>query len=208
MTIQLSAEGLRKTFNRRTIFDGVTFTASQGQTVLVTGRNGSGKSTLVKLLAHVLTPSSGGSTLTVGDRPVSDLEWPSYIGLVSPYLQLYEEFSAEENLGLALTMRGWKVDSGRVLELLGNVQLGHRAGDVVRTYSSGMKQRMKLAFALIHRPAVLFLDEPMTNLDADGIALVRRTMRKQRESGILVVATNDLTDVEEFEAKVDLDARR
>jgi ABC-type multidrug transport system ATPase subunit len=71
-----------------------------------------------------------------------------------------------------------------------------------------MKQRVKYAVALAHSPHVLVLDEPMTNFDTDGIALVRTVMRQQRERGILVVATNDPTDVEHVDARVDLNAAR
>ncbi len=207
MTVHLTASGLRKTFNRRMIFDGVTFDAETGNTVLICGRNGSGKSTLVKLLCRVLTPSAGALAIVSNGHDVPEIDWPSHVGLVSPYVQLYEEFSARENLGLALALRGAPADSGRVSELLEEVALSHRSDEPLRTFSSGMKQRIKLTFALIHRPGILFLDEPMTNLDAEGIALVRRVMRRQREHGILVVATNDLTDVEEYDTKVDLDAR-
>ncbi len=207
MTVQLKGSDLRKTFNRRMIFDAVRFEAGAGDTVLICGRNGSGKSTLVKLLTRVLTPTAGSLSLVVDGREVTDLEWPMHVGLVSPYVQLYDEFTARENLELALALRGLTPDANRVGELLNDVSLSHRADDPVRTFSSGMKQRIKLAFAMIHRPAVLFLDEPMTNLDVDGIALVRREMRRQRERGVLVVATNDLTEVEEYATKVDLDAR-
>ncbi len=208
MTVQITASGLRKTFNRRMIFDAVTFEAQTGDTVLICGRNGSGKSTLVKLLSRVLTPSAGTLSLTAEGKAVAEVDWPTHVGLVSPYVQLYDEFSARENLDLALSLRGAPPDAGRVNQLLEEVTLGHRADDAVRTYSSGMKQRIKLAFALIHGPGILFLDEPMTNLDAEGIALVRRVMRRQQERGVLVVATNDLTDVEEYKTKVDLDAHR
>ena len=207
MTVALTASGLRKTFNRRMIFDGVTFEARSGNTVLISGKNGSGKSTLVKLLTRVLTPSAGAIALSAEGCVIPEIHWPLHVGLVSPYMQVYDEFSARENLDLALTLRGLPPDAARVAELLDDVGLTDRSDDPLRTFSSGMKQRIKLAFALIHNPAVLFLDEPMTNLDAAGIALVRRVMQRQREQGILVVATNDQTDVDAFETKVDLDAR-
>ena len=143
-------------------------------------------------------------SLRVNGRVVSEDRWPEQIGLVSPYFQLYEEFTAKENLDLALALRGAKADDSRADELLEEVALLHRAKDPVRTFSSGMKQRVKLAFALMDQPAILFLDEPMTNLDTDGIALVRRVMRRQREFGVLIVATNDMSDVDEYEIKVDL----
>jgi len=194
--VHLVARDLRKTFNRRVIFDGVSVTLDPGQTLLITGRNGSGKSTLVKILAGVLSPSGGS---------VSESGSP---GLVSPYLQLYDEFSAVENLRLAMSLRGLPYDRVRGDDLLRRVGLAARKDDPVRTYSSGMKQRAKYAFALMHRPVVLLLDEPMSNLDADGISLVRSIMAEHREAGILVVATNDLTDIDRYDERIDLNGAR
>ncbi len=207
MSIELRGAALRKVFNRRTIFDRVEFEVHSGQTLLVTGRNGSGKSTLVKIISRVLTPTAGTVSLSLDDTAVGDQAWTGAVGLVSPYLQLYDEFSARENLVLALTMRGSRSDPARIAGLLEEVALTARADDPVRTYSSGMKQRVKYAFALIHRPPVLILDEPMANLDADGMGLVRRVMTAQRASGLLVVATNDLSDVDTHDFRVDLNAR-
>jgi heme exporter protein A len=192
----LSASDLRKTFNRRVIFEGISFSLESGGTLLVTGRNGSGKSTLVKILAGVLSPSRG-SVRRSGD-----------VGLVSPYLQLYDEFSAEENLRLGMALRGLPYEGPRGEELLRRVGLHTRKDDPVRAYSSGMKQRAKYAFALIHRPGILLLDEPMSNLDADGISIVRGIMAGHREAGLLVVATNDLADIDRYDERIDLNAAR
>jgi heme exporter protein A len=171
---------------------------------LITGRNGSGKSTLVKILCGVLTPTEG--TVRIGGtRARRDIDIPSTIGMVSPYLQLYDEFTGEENLHLALSIRGRRPDPSWSGTLMEKVGLGGRGNDLVRTYSSGMKQRLKYAFALVHRPTILVLDEPMANLDADGIAVVRAIMGEHRRKGILVVATNDLTDVDHFDLRVHLD---
>jgi ABC-type multidrug transport system ATPase subunit len=207
MDITFTARSLRKTFNRRVIFRDVSLEARAGHTVLISGRNGSGKSTLVKLLSRVLTPTGGTMNLTVNGREVAEPDWPAVVGLVSPYFQLYEEFSARENLELALTLRGRRIDRGRIDDLLQEVSLFPRAEEAVRTFSSGMKQRVKLAFALVSRPSVLFLDEPMTNLDAEGIALVRTIMARQCETGMLFVATNDATDVQRYDTRVDLNGQ-
>jgi heme exporter protein A len=127
-----------------------------------------------------------------------------FIGLVSPYLQLYDEFTARENLTFALAVHGLKSWFPTIQPLLERVQLARRLDDPLRTFSSGMKQRVKYAFALVHRPAILILDEPMANLDANGIELVKHIMREQLENGMLIVATNDTTDVEGYDAQVEL----
>jgi heme exporter protein A len=207
MHLSLQASGLRKVFNRRPIFDGIGFRVQWGETLLITGRNGSGKSTLVKIIADVLTPSAGEVALS-GEEGAVRGQRQRYFGLVSPYLQLYDEFSAEENLRLAQRIRGLKEDEHEADRLFDVLGILHRKRDPVRAYSSGMKQRAKYAMALIHRPPVLLLDEPMSNLDAEGIEAVRGVMQAQRTAGILVVATNDLTDVEYVEHRVDLHGTR
>lgn len=204
MNLTLEGTGLKKVFNRRTIFDNVAFSITFGQTLLVTGKNGSGKSTLVKIISNVLTPTAGTIGLHIDGRRVEGALLSARIGLVSPYLQLYDEFSAEENLRYAVTLRGRTPDAQAIAMLLRKVFLDRRKDDPVRTYSSGMKQRLKYAFALSSDPLILILDEPTSNLDLEGIAMVKEIMQEQRNKGILIVATNDLSDVTEYDAQVDL----
>lgn len=207
MSLQLTAANLKKVFNRRVVFQDISFAVQQQQTLLITGRNGSGKSTLVKILSDVLSPTDGTVTISPLDR-ARNFQRSSVIGLVSPYLQMYDEFSAEENLQYALAIRGMRDDANHIHALLKKVFLLERRSDAVRTFSSGMKQRMKYAFALIHNPSILILDEPTSNLDTEGIAMVKQIMREQTQEGILIVATNDLSDVERFDAQVDLNGQR
>ncbi len=199
--------GLTKVFNRRIIFENISFALEAARTMLISGRNGSGKSTLVKLLAGLLTPTRGTVSID-GTGARNEFDRLAAIGMVSPYLQMYDEFSAAENLRFAMAIRGMPFDRDYADDLLKRVALLQRKDDPVRTYSSGMKQRVKYAFALIHRPPVLILDEPMSNLDADGITVVRAIMAEHRNGGILIVATNDLSDVEGYDEHVDLNAGR
>jgi heme exporter protein A len=128
----------------------------------------------------------------------------SIIGLVSPYLQMYDEFTARENLQFFLAARGLRNLEPEIQPLLEQLQLKGRLDEPVRTFSSGMKQRVKYAFALIHHPPILILDEPMSNLDLDGTELVKEIMGRQRSEGILIVATNDVSDVDRYDKRVDL----
>jgi heme exporter protein A len=203
-SVHIKASGLKKVFNGRTIFSDISFLLTPGQTLLVTGRNGSGKSTLVKILCGLLTPTAG-SVDRGGERRRSEAALLAEIGLVAPYLQMYDEFSAVENMRSALAMRGLKPSAYDIDAILQRVGLYVRRADDVRTYSSGMKQRMKFAFALIHCPLILFLDEPMANLDSEGMEMARGVLREQRSKGMLVVATNEVNDVDTFDQKVNLD---
>jgi heme exporter protein A len=206
MHMTIEAAGLAKIFNRRVIFQNVAFLLAHHEVLRVIGKNGSGKSTLVKIIAHTLTPSHGSVKFRSDENPDVGETPQRVIGLVSPYLQMYDEFTALENLRFASRIRGLRPDMERMETLLGTVGLAARRNDAVRTYSSGMKQRLKYAFALVHMPSVLILDEPMANLDAEGMEIVRQIMDDQRRSGILIVATNDLTDLNSFDHQVDLNA--
>jgi heme exporter protein A len=208
MTFQaaVKADGLKKVFNRRVVFEGISFSISPNQTLLISGRNGSGKSTLIKIVAGVLSPTAGSVSISGPPERGGLFGHQALIGMVSPYLQMYEEFSAEENLLYASAIRGEAYDQNRAHELLRRVALFERKDDPVLTFSSGMKQRIKYAFALLHRPPILLLDEPMANLDADGITIVREIIREHRRSGAVMVATNDLTDVDVYDERITLDA--
>ena len=205
MELNITGNDLRKEFNRKTIFRDISFTLRTGQTLLISGRNGSGKSTLVKIIAEVLTPTAGTVSLSLGSTGIAPDRF-LWIGFVSPYLQLYEEFSAAEMLALSLELRGLEDDPGRIQDLLTTVGLAGRERDIVRTFSSGRKPRVKYAMALLHRPPLLILDEPMANLDADGVALAQRIMQEHLLTGALIVATNDLTDITHHDVLVDLNA--
>ncbi len=204
-SIILRADDLRMVFNRRVVFDGVHFSIVAGQTLLISGKNGSGKSTLLKILAGVLTPSAGSVTVS-GPGGNGIFGRQSLFGFVSPHLSLYDEFSAEENLQHFAAIRGAAYDRAFADDLLRRVALYSRKDDPLRAYSSGMKQRAKYAAALLHHPPILLLDEPMANLDAEGVTIVRSLMAEQRLTGALVVATNDLTDVDRYDERVDLNA--
>ena len=186
------ATGVTKEFNRRTIFRDVSISLSQGESLAITGRNGSGKSTLVKVVAGLLSATRGKVEYLVDGKSIDHENMRSHIGLVTPYLQLYDEFSGRENLELLSKIRSDAgIDGRRIEEVLEMVGLWERKSDYVRTYSSGMKQRLKYALAVLHRPSLLILDEPTSNLDHDGIGMVKKIVDEQKLSGVLIVATND-----------------
>ncbi len=190
--LTISAQGISRDFNRRSVFKGISFSLTSPASMAVTGRNGAGKSTLVKIIAGVLNPTGGALSYSVDGKSITVDELKHHIGFVSPYLNLYDEFTAWENLEILSRIRlvsGF--DDRRARQLLESLALWERRDDSVGTFSSGMKQRLKYAFALLHQPALLILDEPSANLDADGIAVIKRTIADQKLSRMLIVATND-----------------
>jgi heme exporter protein A len=121
---------------------------------------------------------------------------------------MYDEFTAVENVVILESMRTGRAPAvAEVESLLGEVGLAARRHDRVGTFSSGMKQRVKYATALIHRPPLLILDEPTANLDDEGTAFVHRVVERQRESGIVVVATNEASEAAWCSSRIELGTR-
>jgi len=206
--IQLQLEDIRKEFSRRIIFDKINFNLKNGDSIAITGINGSGKSTLVKIIAGILSPTRGALTLTVNGKEMKTEQYHNYIGFVAPYIQMYDEFSAYENLKFFAHIRGMLFDREFADFILERVVLYDRRNDAVRTFSSGMKQRLKYAFALLHKPEILIFDEPRANLDRHGIATIYTIMEEQKQEGILILATNDQEDLQYAETVVNLDELR
>jgi heme exporter protein A len=208
-TMTLTLSDVSKEFNRRSIFRNVSFSLGNGDSLVITGRNGSGKSTLVKILCGLLSPTKGTIAYTSEGKSIEHDNVRNHIGLVSPYLQLYDEFTGWENLELLSNIRSDRVlEQGRIEEVLRDVGLWERRNDFLRTYSSGMRQRLKYAFALVHKPEILVLDEPTSNLDADGIEMVRRRVEEQKNGSILILATNDAEEATWCSRMIDLGSVR
>ena len=170
------------------LFRDLSGDASAGEVVAITGPNGSGKSTFLRILSGLIRPTAG--QVTWNGSAARELR--HVVGLASPELQLYGELSALENLSFfsRLLGVGLSADSlGERLVSLGLMERDHHKR--VAVFSSGMKQRLRLAFALLASPVVLLLDEPGSNLDAEGNAAVRRVIGDQRKRGVTLVATND-----------------
>ncbi len=188
----LTATELKKVFNRRVVFKNISFEVKSGEVLSITGPNGSGKSTASKIICGLLTPTSGEIVLMDDGMKIDRDEIHEHVGFVAPYLELYGEFTALENLRIEAKARGlkWKGDD-KLHEILELVGLFSRRNDELRSFSSGMKQRLKYAAALIHEPDMMVLDEPTANLDIAGTDMVFALVDKLRKDKIVVVATND-----------------
>ena len=167
-----------------------------GQTLVLAGANGSGKSTLVKIIAGLLPPTAGIVEIAIDGRPLDPIERRAHIGFVSPDLTLYGELTGVENLTFFASLRGVDMSRDDLAALLDRVGLLGRGRDLVSNYSSGMRQRLKYAFALLHHPAILLLDEPTANLDMAGVGIVERIVSDQKSGGLVVIATNEPREME------------
>ena len=192
--ISLQAKELGKWFGRRKVFDRVNFSVEETGSLVVTGKNGSGKTTLLKILCGLIRPTRGQLLINSGQKSLTPEESKNLLWLVMPDLELYGELTALENLLFLSRIRGMSSSRGELEKKLGQVGLGGREYDPVFSFSSGMKQRLKYALALLFEPGVLLLDEPTANLDEEGISLVDRMVSRQKERGILILATNEKAD--------------
>src|SRR5512135_59523 len=179
--LAVETEGLTRTFGARKALDNVTFDLPEGAFLSVFGPNGAGKTTLVKVLTTLTAPSSGTARVAGLDVVEGAVELRERIGLISHNPLLYPDLSAEENLEFFAQMYGVPDSEARVRELLESVELDHRRLDLVRDFSRGMLQRLSIARALLHRPQVLFLDEPYSGLDPHARDILDSLIAQIRE---------------------------
>jgi heme exporter protein A len=205
----IAAENLDKSFSGARLFSGLSFSASRGL-VAVAGRNGCGKTTLLKILAGLARPSSGLVRVqTEGAPALSASERRLAVGWAGPDLELYGELTALENLRFFRKAAGRDTDAADLARRLTEVGLAPEAMDrSVAAYSTGMKQRLRIAFATLFDPPVLLLDEPMVGLDVEGRETVSRAIAAARKRGPVLVASNDERDFVEPEQRIELGIRR
>ncbi len=192
-TLQL--DKLTKIFGRRLVFKDIDFTFSEGNVYGITGSNGSGKSTLSKIVIGINSPTRGKVYHKLAGKDISPNDLHNHVGFVSPYLVLYDEFSAEENLKHFAKIRGIMFDQNFTDGLFSDFKLLDRKNDLLKGYSSGMKQRMKYIFALQHNPELLILDEPTSNLDNQGKDTVYNIINREKKNKLILVTSNEDSDL-------------
>jgi ABC-2 type transport system ATP-binding protein len=187
----IEVEGLVKRYGERAAVDGISFSVSQGELFGLLGPNGAGKTTTLSILATLLPFDAGRVTLGGHALPREAERLKPLIGLVPQDLALYPPLSAWENLaffGRIYGLRGATLRE-RIREALAVVGLLDRAKDAVKTYSGGMKRRLNLAAGLLHRPQILFLDEPTVGVDPQSRNFIFEHVEGLREQGMTIIYT-------------------
>lgn len=187
--ILLEVENLGKLFGRRRVFKGISGRVGSGELVRVVGSNGSGKSTLLRIFCGLTRPSEGKVRFLLDGEEAAGEKIRKLVGWVAPALSLYGELSGIENLRFILKVRGCRHGEKDLEALLARVGLEGRGGDEVQSFSTGMKVRLKYAQAILHDPKVLLLDEPYSNLDAEGREFVDSLVTEWLKKGIVVMAS-------------------
>jgi heme exporter protein A len=206
MSWRIELRQVSKAFDERMVLRGISATVTAPGAWTILGPNGSGKSTLLRIIAGLLTPTDGEVVYLHNGERLSGHQRRQAVGMVAPDIALYRPLTALENLRFFARTRGLQMRDSDLLQWLEQVQLRSRAHDLIATFSTGMVQRLKLLTALLHRPPVLLLDEPGSNLDAAGIEFIRETVKEQAEHGIVIIATNDTRELDYGEPLIQLGA--
>jgi ABC-2 type transport system ATP-binding protein len=188
----LGVAGVHKSYGRFEALRGVSFDVPSGELFGLLGPNGAGKTTLMGILAGLSDATAGGVRLFDRQFTRTDRESRQLIGLATQDLAIYPELTARENLlffGKLYGLRGANL-STRVKEMLAAVELTERANQLVKTFSGGMKRRLNLAVALVHRPKLLLLDEPTTGVDPQSRNHIFEQVRSHNAAGLTVVYTS------------------
>lgn len=188
MQIQLSNAG--KKFNRDWIFRNLEYQLTSGQAYAITGPNGSGKSTLLQCIAGSMALSTGACHWQYQQQPIEADHVYRHIALAAPYLEIIEEMTAAEFLQFHQSFKPL-LPGLSIPEILRIVDIEHAAQKQIRYYSSGMKQRIKLAQAIFSDTAMLLLDEPCTNLDKKGYQLYQELISRYAGDRLVIVSSND-----------------
>ncbi len=182
-------QGLTKSFGNHLALRGVDLKARQGESVVIFGPNGAGKTTLIKVLATIMNPSSGSVVVDGLNLKNNAEEIRRRIGVVAHQTFLYSDLSAYENLEFYSRMYDVPRHKERIHEVAAMVGMVSRLHDRVGTLSRGMQQRLSIARSLLHKPAIMLLDEPETGLDQQAISMLWKALETEGERKRSIILT-------------------
>ncbi|MGB1250157.1 MAG: ABC transporter ATP-binding protein [Candidatus Promineifilaceae bacterium] len=201
----LITNNLFKRYGDFVAVNGVSFEIGRGEVFSLLGPNGAGKSTTIGMLSCLLSPSEGDATIAGHSIRNNPAGVKAAIGFVPQDLALYEDLNARQNLNFWGAMYGMsgKSLSSRVEEVLEQVQLRDRAKDRVKTYSGGMKRRLNIAVGLLHKPQLVFMDEPTVGIDPQSRRRILDMVKELQTEGMTVLyTTHYMEEAEELSDRV------
>lgn len=195
--MKISLEGVGKKFNYEWIFRKIDLEISPEKTLAVTGSNGSGKSTLLQIISGHMMCSEGTLTYERNAQTIKDEVLYKHISIAAPYLELIEEFTVPELVNFHLQFKKFfnSIDTARFLEITGLFASRHKP---IKYFSSGMKQRVKLALAILSETDILLLDEPTSNLDSKAVDWYQHLISDYGRQRTIIVCSNLLKQEYEF----------
>ncbi|HTD99309.1 MAG TPA: ATP-binding cassette domain-containing protein [Mucilaginibacter sp.] len=187
--MKITLQNIGRRFNRDWIFRNIDYTFGIGETYAILGPNGSGKSTLLQVLNGSLSPSVGSIDYAMDDKPVAADEIFKQLSLAAPYLELIEEFTLDEMTDFHFKFKPYLhgMDQKAVADLL---SLEGAKNKMIKYFSSGMKQRLKLALAFCSDTPLLMLDEPTSNLDTQGVDWYLSLVQQFALNRLTVICSN------------------
>jgi ABC-type multidrug transport system ATPase subunit len=189
--MKITLQNIGRRFNRDWIFRNIDYTFTSGETYAILGPNGSGKSTLLQVLNGSLAPSTGDIKFFLDDNPIEIDTVFKQVSLAAPYLELIEEFTMDEMTNFHFKFKSYRAGMNKdaVIDLL-NLQGGRNK--MIKYFSSGMKQRLKLALAFCSDTPMLMLDEPTSNLDTQGVDWYLNLVQQFAADRLTIICSNQL----------------
>jgi len=193
----IEVKQLVKRYGSVTALDHISFEAKAGEIVGLLGANGAGKTTTMRILTGFMPPTEGTARIAGFDVLTDSMEVRRRVGYLPERVPVYPDMTVEGYVTFWANLRGVKQAKQRVLSVLKSFDLLDRRYKLVRSLSKGLKQRLGLAQALVHDPAVVILDEPTIGIDAQQVIEVRETVRKLREAHTVLFSSHILSEVEQ-----------
>ena len=207
MLIKITAEHILKRFDKTIVFKDISFSLSTPASLAVTGDNGTGKSTLLEIVAGIQKPSSGKMIYESDGIGINLIQLQDNMGFSSPKINPYGELTALENLQFVFTKTDDKSINNcteQLKDILDKFDLYNESNKQVKYLSSGMKQRLRLMFAIVNDPHIIILDEPGSNLDVRGKELIYKYIDTVKNQKIIIVATNQNEEARLCDVKINL----
>lgn len=190
--VEIILENTGKRFNKEWIFKNLTYTFTSGNSYAITGTNGSGKSTLLQIIAGSMLPSCGIVKVQHVQQQIQSENLYQHISIAAPYLDVVDEMTTKEFLHFHSNFKKFILPIKEIIEIVG---LENATNKQIRYFSSGMKQRVKLAQAIFTNSPILLLDEPCTNLDNVGFDLYNKLIQNFCANKLLIVCSNDENEI-------------
>jgi ABC-type multidrug transport system ATPase subunit len=191
--VEVNLNNLCRRFGTHWVFKNINHTLKTNEHTVVLGSNGSGKSTLLKIVSGIMSPTSGELIWKINNLTINADNYYQHLSICTPYLSLPEEFTLKELLSFHLRLKGLKENYSHT-EFAHLLQIEYDEDKPLNLYSSGMKQRVKLALTLLSKSKVILLDEPLSNLDAQGVKWYKTLVKQNMDNKIILVCSNNLED--------------
>lgn len=192
-SLQIQLENVGKKFATEWIFKKLNLQLKPGEKWVILGGNGSGKSTLLQIISGYVLPNSGSVSYLQGEQKIEPEEIKNHISLASPYLELVEDFTLKELIEHCAIYKPFlnNLSTEEILEISGLKNAGNKA---IRNFSSGMKQRVRLTLAIMADCEILFLDEPVSNLDRKAIDWFNELIHQYCSHKTIIVCSNSIKE--------------